>query len=305
MDFKQCILLGLPGIGVKDHGIALAERWNVPYVSMGDLVREAIASSTDLGMEARPYVEAGEPVPDALVMKLLRRRLQQPDAMLNGWVLEGMPRTSAQADVLAAWMAKVGLPTPTVVYLKAMMGLLLNKLWTKGQQESSQQGTPQIAPTRHQIRHHLNQSQEALDPLIDYYQERSQLTVINGSLSFAEVAGDLFKLAYQDTGTAPLIRDEDELNKLLAGESLLVVDCLASWCGSCKLVAPMIDQLAEAYRDRVKVMKIDFDANKQIPERFGLKGMPAVMFFKDGQLQETLTGVKPYQDYSSVITRFL
>ena len=70
-------------------------------------------------------------------------------------------------------------------------------------------------------------------------------------------------------------------------------------------MTPLIDRLAETYCDRVSVMKIDFDANQQVPKRFGLKGMPAVMFFKGGELVETLTGVKPYQAYSAVVTRFL
>ncbi|MEM7062618.1 MAG: thioredoxin family protein [Cyanobacteria bacterium P01_B01_bin.77] len=113
------------------------------------------------------------------------------------------------------------------------------------------------------------------------------------------------ELFEEETGAARFIRDESELDSLIEKESLLVVDCMASWCGSCKLVTPLIDQLAEAYSERVNVMKIDFDANKRVPKRFGLKGMPAVMFFKDGELMETLTGVKPYQAYSATLTRFL
>ncbi|MEM1241037.1 MAG: thioredoxin family protein [Cyanobacteria bacterium P01_H01_bin.26] len=109
----------------------------------------------------------------------------------------------------------------------------------------------------------------------------------------------------EKTGAARFIQDESELDALLAKESLLVVDCMASWCGSCKLVTPLIDKLAEAYCDRANVMKIDFDANKQIHKRFGLQGMPAVMIFKDGELLETLTGVKPYQAYTAAVTRCL
>ena len=108
MDFKQCILLGLPGVEVKELAIALADRWTVPYVSMGILIRDAISSQSDLGREAQPYVEAGELVPDALVMKLLRKRIQRPDVMLHGWVLEGFPRTVAQADALDELLAKFG-----------------------------------------------------------------------------------------------------------------------------------------------------------------------------------------------------
>lgn len=295
MKFKQFILLGLPGVDVEAQAIRLAERWHVPHVSMGTLLREAIATQSEIGLEARPYVEVGELVPDALVMKLMQKRFEQPDVMLNGWVLDGFPRTLAQAQAFDEWLSAVGLPTVTVVYLKAMTGLLINRLWiNRGQKESM------LA-----IRRHLALQEEALAPLLAYYQQRSQLTTINGSLSFAEVANELFQLGYDKTGAARLIKDETELDSLLAEESLLVVDCMASWCGPCKLVTPLIDQLADAYRDRVKVMKMDFDANQQIPKRFGLKGMPAVMFFKDGELLETLTGVKSYQAYSDVVTRFL
>ena len=295
MDFKQCILLGLPGVGVKEQAIALAQRWTVPYVSMGDLLQEAISQQSALGRDAQPYVEAGHLVPDILVIKLLRKRLQQPDIMLHGWVLEGFPRTLAQAEALEEMQTKFGLPKASVVYLKAMMGLLVNKIWTaNGQQE-----------TTNAIRQRLKQQQTDLEPLVEYYKGKSQLTTLNGSLSFAEISGKLFLMGYEESGSAGIIKDEAELNSLLQAEPLLVVDGLASWCGSCKLVTPMIDQLADTYGDRAKVMKMDFDANKQIPKRFGLKGMPAVMFFKNGELQETLTGVKPYQIYSATVTRFL
>ncbi|MGP1386632.1 MAG: nucleoside monophosphate kinase [Thainema sp.] len=294
MKFKQFLLLGLPGVDVKAQATELAERWHLPHVSMGELVREAIAKQTEIGLEASPSVEAEELVPDALVMKLLRRRFEQPDVMLNGWVLDGFPRTLTQAQAFDELLTKVGLPNPTVIYLQAMSGLLINRLWTERPDES----VPKI-------RRRLVRYEEELKPLLEYYQQRSQLTTINGTRPFAEVASDLFRLGYEETGAAQLIKDEAEFDSLLARESMLVVDCMASWCGSCKLVTPLIDQLADAYRNQVKVMKIDFDANQQIPKRFGLKGMPAVMFFKNGELIETLTGVKPYQEYSATVTRFL
>jgi thioredoxin len=295
MTFKQFILLGLPGVGVEAHGAALAERWHIPHVSMEALLRQAIHQGSAAGVEARPYVEAGEPVPDGLLMKLLRRRLEQPDAMLQGSVLTGFPDTQAQAQALDEWWTAVGQPPATVIYLKAMTGLLLNRLWTeKGPEETSAS-----------IRRRLTGHQEALEPVLEFYRLRSQLTHLNASLSFAEVARELAQVGCEAAGAARLIKDEAELDTLLAQEPLLVVDCMASWCGSCKQVAPLIDQLAEAFCDRVNVMKIDFDNNRQLSKRFGLKGMPAVMFFKDGQLQETLTGVKPYQTYSSALSRFL
>ena len=262
---------------------------------MGQLIHEAIDKGAAIGLEIRPFVEAGELVPDTLVMKLLRKRFEQPDVMLQGWVLDGFPRTLAQAQGLNEWLSKVGQPVAKVAYLKAMTGLLLNRL-------SAEVG-PEVPISR--IRRRLACHQEETAPLLEYYKQQQQLTTINASLSFAEITQTLSELFEEETEATRFIHDESELDSLLAKESLLVVDCMASWCGSCKLVTPLIDQLADAYKDRVNVMKIDFDANQQVPKRFGLKGMPAVMFFKGGELVETLTGVKPYQAYSAAVTRFL
>jgi thioredoxin len=295
MPFTQFVLLGLPGVDVQAHAIELAQRRHLPHISMGALLREAIAAASDIGQQVRPYVDAGELVPDDGVMKLIRKRLEQPDVMLHGSVIDGFPRTVEQAQAFDALLSSVQLPAPQVVYLEAMTGLLMNRLW----KENTQQESTTV------IRRRLEAHQALLMPIVDYYKSRSQLTTLNGSLPFAEVAGKLARLGYDEASAATVIQDEAELDALLAQESLLVVDGMASWCGPCKLVAPLIDRLANDYRDRAKVMKMDFEINHQIPQRFGLKGMPAVMFFKDGELQEILTGVQPYQMYSATVNRFL
>jgi len=105
--------------------------------------------------------------------------------------------------------------------------------------------------------------------------------------------------------TATFIQNETEFDSLLANESLLVVDCTATWCGPCKLVAPLIDRLADEYGNRAKVLKLDLDANKPVAKRFGIKSIPAVLFFKQGELLETLVGVKPYEEFSGALERFL
>jgi thioredoxin 1 len=102
-------------------------------------------------------------------------------------------------------------------------------------------------------------------------------------------------------GTVKFIQDEAEFDTLLAANALLVVDFTATWCGPCKLVAPLIEQLAESYGDRAQVLKLDVDDNRSIFKRFGLKSIPAVLFFKQGELVETIVGVKPYEDFSAVV----
>lgn len=91
-------------------------------------------------------------------------------------------------------------------------------------------------------------------------------------------------------GTTAFIENETEFDSLLASESLLVVDCTATWCGPCKLISPLIDRLGEEYSDRAKVLKLDLDANKTVAKRFGIKSIPAVMFFKQGNLELDLMG---------------
>ncbi|MEO1591814.1 MAG: nucleoside monophosphate kinase [Cyanobacteria bacterium J06632_22] len=287
MTVKQFILLGLPGARVKEHAIALAKSWNLPCISLPELADAAAAQA--IGSP----IETGQPMSDELCFKHVRRQLEQPDAMFKGWVLAGFPQSVAQTQRLNDWLAAVGQPPAMTVYLKTMTGILMNRLSAE---------TDESVPV---LRRQLTRQQDALAPVLDYYKQQAQLKTLNGNLSFEEVAHELFQLGHDSTGAARFIKDEAELDALLAEQSLMVVDCMASWCGSCKQVTPLIDQLATAYGDRVNVMKIDFDANQRIPERFGLKGMPAVMFFKDGELQETLTGVKPYQAYSAVVSRFL
>lgn len=106
-------------------------------------------------------------------------------------------------------------------------------------------------------------------------------------------------------GTATFIQDETEFDSFITNESVVVVDCTASWCGPCKLVAPLMDRLAEEYVDRAKVFKLDLDSNKAIAKRFGIKSIPAVMFFQQGELKETVVGAKPYEEFSTAIERYL
>lgn len=294
MKSKQLILLGPPGVGVESQAIALAKRWYVPHISTGKLLRDEIAKGSELGLEVQSYVDAGTLAPEAAVMTLMRRRIEQPDT-LDGWVLTGFPRTLGQAEAFDALLTKFERAAAEVAYIKAMTGLLINRL-------VEQAGT---SSNINAIRGRLTDYKAQTLPLIDYYQQHDRAVSINGSLSTAEVANELFQLGHEETGAAQFIQGEAALDALLTSEALVVVDCVASWCGPCKQVSPLIDQLAEDYSDRATVVKLDFDNNRQVAKRFGLKGMPSVMFFKGGELQATLTGAKSYDAYATAMTNCL
>jgi thioredoxin 1 len=105
--------------------------------------------------------------------------------------------------------------------------------------------------------------------------------------------------------SAAFIQTETEFDSLLTTAPLLVVDCTATWCGPCKLVSPLIDQLAVEYRDRATVCKLDLDVNPAMARRFNVRSIPAVLVFRQGDLAEILVGVKPYQDFSAAVERHL
>jgi thioredoxin 1 len=98
---------------------------------------------------------------------------------------------------------------------------------------------------------------------------------------------------------------ESEFDTLLSKEKIVVVDFTATWCGPCRLVSPLMDRLAEEYKSRVKVVKVDVDNNKPIFKKFGLRSIPAVLIFKDSDLAETIIGVSPYEDFSSAVEKLL
>ncbi len=104
---------------------------------------------------------------------------------------------------------------------------------------------------------------------------------------------------------AAYIENAAEFDALLSAEPLFVVDCTAAWCGPCKLVAPLIDQLADDYGDRAKVFKLDLDSNQDVAKRYSIRSIPAVMIFSQGTVAETLVGAKKYEEYSTALDKYL
>lgn len=95
----RILLLGLPGAGKGTQAQFLIERYKIPQISTGDMLREAIKSGTPLGNEARSYMDRGALVPDPLVIELVKERIKAPDCT-NGFILDGFPRTLPQAEAL-------------------------------------------------------------------------------------------------------------------------------------------------------------------------------------------------------------
>ncbi|NES70934.1 MAG: thioredoxin [Okeania sp. SIO2D1] len=103
---------------------------------------------------------------------------------------------------------------------------------------------------------------------------------------------------------ATFIQDH-EFEELLTDTMPVVVDYTATWCGPCRVISPLIDQLAEEYEGRAKVFKIDLDQNKDNAKRYGIKSIPAVLIFKNGEVVENLVGRSPYETFKEALERHL
>lgn len=98
---------------------------------------------------------------------------------------------------------------------------------------------------------------------------------------------------------------DSEFDVLLESEPIFVIDFTAPWCGPCRKITPLIEQLAEAYQGRVKVLKIDIDKNKVAARKYGVKSIPAVLIFKGGEVVENIVGVVPYENFVTAVEKHI
>lgn len=125
------VLLGAPGAGKGTQAERLVERYGVVHISTGDMLRAAVAAGTDLGRLAKQYMDEGALVPDEVIIGIVRERLAAADIQERGVLLDGFPRTLAQAEALAEALAAAGLPAPTVVNLEVSDDELVERLSTR------------------------------------------------------------------------------------------------------------------------------------------------------------------------------
>ncbi len=121
------ILLGPPGAGKGTQAKRLVEKYHIPQVSTGDMLREALKEGTPLGLEAKKYMDQGGLVPDTVVIGLVKERIQKPDAK-GGYMLDGFPRTVGQAEALDKILGELGQKIDHVVSVEVPNSELLGRL---------------------------------------------------------------------------------------------------------------------------------------------------------------------------------
>ena len=210
----RVIFLGAPGAGKGTQARGLAAEWGVPQVATGDMLREAVGAKTPLGLEAKRHMDSGGLVPDDVVIGLVAERLARPDARA-GFVLDGFPRTAAQAEALDRMLAERSTPLERVVFFQVARPELLRRL--TGRRVCRQCGAPfhlVSAPPRAAgrcdncggelyqreddaetaVARRLDVYASQTEPLLAYYRDRGLLVTVAGEGDVARVGQDILQV---------------------------------------------------------------------------------------------------------------
>ncbi|QDU77727.1 Adenylate kinase [Bremerella volcania] len=176
----RIIFLGPPGVGKGTQSHKLVEFLNIPHISTGEMLREAIRNKTELGMKVATQMEGGRLAADEIVVQLVRQRLTQPDCR-NGYLLDGFPRTLPQAASLDLGLAVDDEAVDAVLNLTVDQDELLSRLMARAQKEDRGDDNEET------IRNRMKVYDDMTSPLIAYYEEQKVLYRIDGIGTIEEV----------------------------------------------------------------------------------------------------------------------
>jgi len=168
-DALRALLLAPPGAGKGTQGERLAELYGVPHLATGEMLRAHVAEGTELGRRVDEYLERGELVPDDLVVALVIDRISDPP-VLEGFVLDGFPRSLAQAEAAYEWGRARDRTFQNVIVLSVPDDELVRRLLARGR-------TDDTAAT---IQHRLDVYRSSTEPLLDFYRQRGILSEVDG-----------------------------------------------------------------------------------------------------------------------------
>ena len=176
----RLILMGPPGAGKGTQAQYVADHFGIPAISTGDIFRANVSHGTELGVEAKRYMDTGEYVPDEITNQMVRNRIDEPDAE-PGFLLDGYPRTLAQVEELDGMIKHTGHALDAVVVLTVDDDEIVQRLLQRAAIEGRADDTEDVIRVRQQV------YAEQTEPLIDVYRDRGILIEVDGTGEVDEV----------------------------------------------------------------------------------------------------------------------
>ncbi len=203
----KLVLLGSPGAGKGTQAKVLSDEFKIPHISTGDILRDAVKDKTATGKKAKEFMDRGELVPDDIVIEIVAHRLMKPDCQ-NGFILDGFPRTEAQAKAVDETLVEIKSPIDLVIYFKTSIDTIISRL--SGRRVCKRCGAnyhiknipPKVSgkcdicggelyqrddDKEETVRKRIEVYEKAAPEIINYYKGKDKLRTVSGDLDVARV----------------------------------------------------------------------------------------------------------------------
>ena len=189
----RIVFLGPPGAGKGTQSARIVERFSIPQLSTGDMLRAAVAACTPVGLEAKDVMASGSLVSDDIVVRIVADRIEESDAR-RGFILDGFPRTVAQAEALDAMLAGKGLKLDAVVELKVDEGALVKRMETRVAETLARGEPVRKDDNPEAFRARLENYREQTAPVSGYYARKGVLKTVDGMQPIDTVTQQVFAI---------------------------------------------------------------------------------------------------------------
>lgn len=183
---KRLVFMGPPGAGKGTQAKTICANFKIPQISTGDILRESVKKRTEMGLLAKKFMEAGDLVPDEVVVGIIKDRLREEDCT-TGFLLDGFPRTIEQADSLGKILGELGLKLDSAINLSVPDSELITRLLERAKKEGRSDDNEET------IKNRLENYNSKTFPLLDYYRKKGILSEVNGLGTVEEIADRIKK----------------------------------------------------------------------------------------------------------------
>jgi adenylate kinase len=189
----RLIFLGPPGAGKGTQAKLLTERYGIPQLSTGDMLRAAVAQATEVGKRAKAVMDAGQLVSDEIVNEIVSDRIDSPDCA-RGFILDGYPRTVPQAVALDGMLEGKGLKLDAVIELKVDEAALVRRMENRVAETVAVGGTVRSDDNPEAFRRRLQEYREKTAPLSEHYARTGRLKTVDGMADVDTVTAEIEKI---------------------------------------------------------------------------------------------------------------